>query len=190
LGFSADQTNPFGGGAGRVKPFHDFDIASVGWTGYGFACWPKVQNVSDKTTGPIVYFRAEGSNYTFDGSPAPAGHVPTALAGSNFKYEGNRTGDFVAPAVDTRLSNFKGMTDFNSGKAVVYTWVNPQSFQLFSSGLDQKYVTPYIAGTLNANVDCVTYPTGESYRDDKTTNSSSYDDITNFSTGTLESDKP
>ena len=35
-------------------------------------------------------------------------------------------------------------------------------------------------------VDCVTYPTGESYWVNQSTNSSPYDDITNFSNGTLQ----
>ncbi len=153
----------------------------------GLVYWPKEQGVTDKTTGPMVYFRAENRNYTMDGNVPPIAAaiptVPVAVA-SNVKSESLQ----VWPAVDTTLSNFQGMDNYVPGRGTAYTWVNPQSFQLFTSGLDQKYATPHItapAVPLDANVDCTTFPTGESYQRD------SFDDITNFSKGgTLESARP
>jgi hypothetical protein len=64
-------------------------------------------------------------------------------------------------------------------------WVNKDSFQIFSSGLDQKYSAPYLQ-SLGKYVFFVAYPTGDTYRVAPTTNGSSFDDITNFSGGTLE----
>ena len=171
LGFGANPNDPFeasGTTSNRIRPAYDFNIASIGWisgtrsdsgssvTVGGLVYWPKDQGVTDKTTGPMIYFRAESNQYyTMDGN-APNGspHVPTAFATSNFKYEGDRSStppSFIAPAVDTRYSNFSGLASWNSGRAVVYTWVNPQSFQIFTSGLDLRYSTPHIA-SLSANV--------------------------------------
>jgi hypothetical protein len=158
----------------------------------GIVYWAKNQSVGDgsKTSGPMVYFRAENGNYTMDGNgPSPSGanpHDPTDLSASNnFKYEGVDRTSYVAPAVDTKYSNFSLMNNFVASKAVSYKWVNDQSFQIFTSGLDLKYATPTVtSGT--TPIDCLTYPTGESYWVDPTSNSSPYDDITNFSGGTLE----
>jgi hypothetical protein len=143
----------------------------------------------------MVYFRAENGNYTMDGNaPSPNGgnpHDPTNLASSNFKYEGlDRVNTpaplyYVAPAVDTKYSNFSLMNNYVASKAVSYKWVNDQSFQIFTSGLDLKYATPKVNNGTTP-IDCLTYPTGESYWVDQTTNSSPYDDITNFSGGTLQ----
>jgi type II secretory pathway pseudopilin PulG len=205
LGFSANVSNPFDNSTSRIRPLYDFDIPSVGWmqmpvtgtpTIAGLVYWAKNQSVGDgsKTSGPMVYFRAENGNYTMDGNPPPAGHAPTDLNNSNFKYEGlDRLNTspplyYIAPAVDTRYSNFLGMGNYNSSKGIVYTWVNPQGFQIFTSGLDLKFAKPYIASLPTPSaVDCVAYPTGESYWVDTSTNSSPFDDITNFSGGTLQS---
>jgi type II secretory pathway pseudopilin PulG len=191
LGFSANPTSPFDSSASRIRPFYDFDIASLGWlntaTTVGLVCWPRSQGVSDKSTGPIVYFRAENSNYTINGTALPANHDITDVDSSIVKYEGSRTPRaFVAPAVDTNLSNFQGMDNYNGSKAVVFTWVNPKTFQLFASGLDQKYATPYIkSSAVTGYVDITTFPTGESYLD-HTTGLSAFKNLTNFSGGTLE----
>lgn len=153
LGFSANQTNPFDPSlTGRIHPFYDFDIASVGWMTWmnagrstgGLWYWPKSQGVTDKTTGPIVYFRAENGNYTINGyqlnQPSATASPPVSAihnAATNVKYD-YVTGAYAA--VDTRLSNFQEMgPNYVSGKSPVYKWVNDQSFQLFASGLDQHY---------------------------------------------------
>ena len=82
LGFSAGRTNPFepsSASRSRIKPFYDFDIASVGCINNAAAgrrvYWPKVLAVTDKTNGPMVYFRAENANYTIDGWPQTGQHT-------------------------------------------------------------------------------------------------------------------
>ncbi|MCE5268682.1 MAG: hypothetical protein LLG00_12430, partial [Planctomycetaceae bacterium] len=70
----------------------------------------------------------------------------------------------------------------------VVTWVNPSSVQIFSAGRDGLYsqltapmlsIPPYVAGS-----NCLAYPTGENY------GTNTFDDITNFSGGKLESKMP
>ena len=184
LGFSANAVNPFDSSTSRIGPFYDFDISSLGWvntgTVAGIAYWSKSQSVTDKSTGPIVYFRAENGNYTVDGAAPPTD--PTTISGpsANVKNESQQ----VWPAVDTRLSHFASI---GTGTAIIYAWVNPKLFQIFASGLDQKYATPQLN---KADVDVVAFPTGETYRVDASTGGSSYDDITNFSSGTLEDAMP
>ena len=187
LGFSANVANPFDNSTSRIAPLYDFDLPSVAWTGTGLGYWAKEQSVGTNTgTGQMVYFRAENGNYTVDGNvlnnPTPS---PADVSTTNAKSD---LGGLVWPAVDTRYSNFLGMDNYSSSKAIVYTWVNPQGFQIFTSGLDLKYAKPYIASLPTPSaVDCVAYPTGESYYVDQITNASPFDDITNFSGGTLQS---
>lgn len=73
-------------------------------------------------------------------------------------------GGVVWPAVDTRL-----------GGLLQNAWVHPKGVQIFSSGMDMKY------GALEAPLQ---FPTGENYLRE------TYDDITNFSGGTLEAAMP
>ena len=198
LGFSANPLNPFDNSPSRIAPFYDFDIASLGYITptsppnftmiAGIAYWPKVQGVTDKTnSAPIVYFRAENSSYTIDGN-VPAAGAPTVVDDTiNIKSESL----LVWPAVDTNLSNIiNGMDKYDGAKAIVYIWVNPKKFQIFASGLDLKYASPYLGPPTSAPVDCVAFPTGETLGVDSTTGASSYDDITNFSGGTLENAIP
>ncbi len=80
------------------------------------------------------------------------------------KFVADPGGGVVWPAVDTRL-----------GGLPQNAWINPKSVQIFSSGLDLKY------GALEAPL---AFPTGENYRPE------TYDDVTNFSGGTLEAAMP
>ena len=98
----------------------------------------------DKTAGAIIYFRAENGNYTRDGTPT----------GTNKSFA---SGGTVYPAKDA-----------GGG------WINPASFQIFSSGMDVKY------GNFS---DSWKFPVGP-YKDED------FDDITNFSGGTLENAMP
>jgi hypothetical protein len=168
-GFSANAANPFDGSTSRIRPFYEFDIASVGWMpGVGLAYWPKVLAVTDKTAGPMVYFRAENASYTINGLAA------NGLAGNsnNVKTQGQG----VWPAYDTRYS-----TNLGAATAVV-KWVNDQSFQIFSSGVNVRYGS--LTGASGTKFYGLAYPTGDNYATD------TYDDITSFSSGTLESDIP
>ena len=198
-GFSANPLNPFDNSSSRIPPFYDFDINSLGWmtqvsqqtggTLTGIVYWPKVQAVTAKATAwPIVYFRAENGNYTMNGG-LPLG-FPTTVVGP--KANVKTFAEYVWPAIDTRLSNVPGMVAYQVGNATVYTWINPSSFQIFSSGLDLRYAMPKVPSLPPQNyVDCVYFPTGESYQAlDPNTGGSGYDDITNFSGGTLESAMP
>jgi hypothetical protein len=87
----------------------------------------------------------------------------------------------VCPAIDTRQSNVGAGT---------LTWVNPQSIQIFSSGMDVTYGvlgTTSLGNNLTPNV--LMFPTGENYSNTTTTTppnrTYTYDDVTNFSGGTL-----
>jgi hypothetical protein len=160
-GFAADPTNPFqtpANCASRIKPFFDFDLtrASRKLSGGLTLCyWPQgaVGNTAS-TAGAIAYFRAENSYYTMDGTPS-----------GTIKTVADASGATVYPAGDTRLGF----------PATATAWINPQSFQIFSSGLDVAY------GTLSAGLQ---FPAGGNYTPH------TFDDITNFSGGTLESAMP
>jgi hypothetical protein len=64
----------------------------------------------------------------------------------------------------------------------VVNWVNPTSVQIFSAGLDTKFGA---LATPTTTVPGLQFPTGENYVAPYT-----YDDITNFSGGKLESAMP
>jgi hypothetical protein len=185
LGFSANPQNPFDNGQSRISPFFDFDPQRF----YGLWYWPK-QADGSKRPGtaatplcPIVYFRAENSNYTADGLPFNGNTNNT----TNLKGVGSRgLGLVVFPAIDTRTS-----TITNKVGTTTYTWVNPSSIQILCSGLDLKYGSLGFNGgssnpltwsaPLRYPAQGVTLPTLYP--------SQTFDDITNFSGGALEDSK-
>ena len=149
-GFAADPTNPFQSVVlcpSRIAPFFEFDPTRVqrtpttpGTPTTHIRYWPQGA-VGDKTTGALVYFRAENGAYTD-------------------KMATDTGGAVIYPAVDSRLSD---------------VWINPRSFQIFSSGLDVTYTTPTVPTGRLRFPDGNYEPTGNTF-----------DDITNFSGGTLE----
>jgi hypothetical protein len=165
LGFSANPLNPFDGGSSHIAPFFDFDPQRL----YGLWYWPQ-QADGSKRPGtaaapqcPIVYFRAENSNYTIDGL-AYNGNTNSSTNLKGVVAQGQLA---VFPAIDTH----PGMSQL-SASPPIYTWINPLNFQILSSGLDLKYGV--LSAPLHVPADA-TYPTN------------TYDDITNFSNGgTLE----
>ena len=62
--------------------------------------------------------------------------------------------------------------------------MNQQSVQIFSSGLDTLYGTLTNNGNASILTDRLYFPTGDNY------SPQTYDDITNFSGGTLEDKIP
>ena len=164
-GFAADPTNPFqipANCASRIKPFYDFDLNRVSKTGGSltYSYWPQ-NAVGGMKTGEIVYFRAENGNYTTDG-----GTLTSSFSNMKTFTDPQDSTGVVNPAVNMLISNT--------------TWVNPSSFQIFSAGRDLKYGTPSGTGPLQ-------FPTGGNYSD---STGYIYDNITNFSNGTLESAMP
>jgi prepilin-type N-terminal cleavage/methylation domain-containing protein len=177
IGFSADPADPFDlnsatPNASRIGPFFEFDPLRTGAAEsvpflpapaagtslpMAYRCWP-ANAVGDKTTGAIVYFRAENGNY----AAAKAWSDNTATT----TYNKDTDGAHVYPALN------------QSGG-----WVNPKLFQIFSAGLDCKYGTP-TNWTASAGCPGLLYPTGENYAPN------TYDDVTNFSGGTLEKAVP
>ena len=87
----------------------------------------------------------------------------------------SRISQGVWPAYDTRLSNTA---------APSITWINPQSFQIFASGLDLQYSN--LTDVSSSAFFGLQFPTGGNYDPQGHT----FDDITNFSGGTLESAMP
>ena len=153
-GFSANPQNPFDNSPSRIKPFFEFDPNRLTTTSLGtpgnpilnnYRYWPQ-EGVGDKTTGELMYFRAENGDYT-------------GKAGVD------SSGVIVVPAANWAAQP--------SGPP--YVWVNPRSFQIFSSGLDMTYRTPTTSP--------LRFPDGP-YEE------ATYDDITNFSGGTLENAMP
>jgi prepilin-type N-terminal cleavage/methylation domain-containing protein len=166
-GFSADPTDPFDlkrTSTARTKPFYDFNPNRV----YFFKYWPEAiigsTTPTATTTGPLVYFRAENGVYAWTNGGVTV--IKTCVDSAD-------TTKHVWPAIDTRLSS----------SATSYKWMNPSDFQIFSSGLDSEYgaITPDASyGTLPA----LAFPAGTNYQPE------TFDDVTNFSQGTLESAIP
>jgi prepilin-type N-terminal cleavage/methylation domain-containing protein len=169
-GFAADQTNPFqlagtatGQCAARIKPFYEFDssqlvngtVSTTTMSSYCF--WPR-QAIGNKTSGALVYFRADNGAYTYGG-----GNKNCTDSGDTNSPKGK-----VYPAIDSRVSSL--------------VWINSTSYQIFSAGLDTKF------GALSSPIN---YPSGgTSTNSGQAYQSATYDDITNFSKGTLEGDIP
>lgn len=166
-GFAADPQRPFATPevcTSRIHPFYEFDVSHVGGDTTitrSWMYWPVSVTSADvrnaTTRGPVVYFRAENGQYVVsarrsDGSTVTwQKQVPDAA----------NTANVVFPAADWRIAT-----------AAPYSWINPRSFQIFSSGMDGTY------GTLSSSP--LQFPIGENYAPE------TYDDITNFSGGTLE----
>ncbi|MEN6405449.1 MAG: prepilin-type N-terminal cleavage/methylation domain-containing protein [Thermoguttaceae bacterium] len=164
-GFSADPTNPFNRSTSRISPIlAEIDLSRVSvdtGRGFGIRYWP-TGAVGDVTTGTapgaVVYFRAENGVYRIDGT-----------TGGNLKSVTDTDSTVVYPAGNTRIG-FNGTSGSNS-------WINPRSFQILSSGMDVTY------GSLTSSTTTypgLAFPTGENYSD------RTFDDITNFSNGTME----
>ena len=93
LGFSANPLNPFDGGPSHIAaPFFDFDIQRFNGLWY----WPAQADGSKRPgtltnpTCPIVYFRAENGNYTFNGLPVTSAGIKTngqATGNTNIKSQ-------------------------------------------------------------------------------------------------------
>jgi type II secretory pathway pseudopilin PulG len=172
-GFSADPTNPFSSSTSRIKPFFEFDPnrSKIG-SGSAFRYWPQSAS-GDMTGGAIVYFRADNSAYAVS-------YLVAGIPMNTWKFATDNADTVtslpptVYPAIDNRLST-----------AATVTWMNPASFQIFSAGSDTLYATPAANATFYPtsvpdNIGPYLFPSGDNYAPN------TYDDITNFSGGTLE----
>ncbi len=187
-GFAADLTNPFQTPAAcsnRVGPFFQFDPNRMN----GYRYWPPGAT-GDMIAGSIAYFRAENGNYFMPGTTIAKSFVDPGDTRQN--AAGKPIPGIVYAAQDSRLSTYDTSVTPNVWRPV---WVNPQSFQIFSSGLGGYYGffgDPTAASPANPS-GALNFPSGENgcgtapnfnglgYPMD------TYDDITNFSGGTLES---
>jgi hypothetical protein len=123
----------------------------------------------------MMYFRAENASYTLPGST-----YSKFFADPSYNTPSDAQNHVVYPAVDIRLC---------VATTQQYTWMNPQTFQLFSSGLDSQYATPAgDPGFYPNNTPISMYPPIGPYEfpDGGNYTQETYDDITNFSQGTLE----
>jgi prepilin-type N-terminal cleavage/methylation domain-containing protein len=188
-GFAADPTNPFQTPqqcASRIMPFFDFDVTRLkavgtatltavsGTSNRAWLYWPQGAD-ADHSTGAIAYFRAENGTYTVTDSSSNVYIKGTLDAG-------DANGGTVYPAFDSRLL----VTNADGSHAV--TWINPASVQIFAAGLDTRFgaVVPATTSKVTSLYDsALAFPTGENYVAPYT-----YDDITNFSGGKLESAMP
>ena len=154
--------------ASRIGPFFSFDRNRLN----GYRYWP-AEAVGTGGAGAICYFRAENGTYFDPGPPFD----PTKA--KHCTDPGDPSG-IVYAAQDSRLSKY----DSSATPPWKPVWINPKSFQIFSSGLGLKYGnfgSSVLAGALN-------YPSGDT---DATTGGfgyaqDTYDDIANFSNGRLE----
>jgi type II secretory pathway pseudopilin PulG len=189
-GFAADSTNPFqtpAKHASRIPPFFDFDStrlkpilgASESGATRAWLYWPKGISVdvgggSDNVGGAITYFRAENGVYGVTYTDA-TGNIKTDTKAQTDLGDQNSPQGVVWPAVDMR----------SSSTGPIY--VNPQSVQIFSSGLDVRfgaYSSTNAVTISGTKYNLLAFPTGDNYLPQ------TYDNITNFSGGKLESAMP
>lgn len=168
-GFAADPTNPFqtpAQCAARIKPFYEFDSSQfVGGAVAGTGTMTSYhcwprQALGNKTSGALLYLRATNGTYT-------------ATNNNNLYTDAGDSTGVVYPAVNSQITNAR-------------VWINASSYQIFSAGLDTKFGDT--GGPIN-------YPKGEDNsasggNGGKAYANETYDNITNFSKGTLEDDIP
>ena len=160
-GFSANPLNPFDGGASRTTPFYDFNVACT---------YSVTGNLANDNPGGLAYWPPHAFNAGTVTSPLVyfrADNSSYFLADGTTPKRCSLPIGRVAAGVDTRLNN---------------AWVNPSSIQIFSSGPDATYGD--LSASAYATTDRLMFPTGENYMPN------TYDDITNFSSGTLEDSIP
>ncbi len=173
IGFSADPTDPFNPNtASRTAPFFEFDPSRTDWSTASsyikvgttditkaIRYWPPKTD-GNKPAGAVAYFRADDGAY---------------LANGKTKRVQDTDSKFVLAAQDSWLTTV----------AANPIWINPKTFQIFSSGLGGKY------GFANpGNTDRINFPSGETKFGGSAYDEETYDDITNFSDGTLEDSMP
>jgi prepilin-type N-terminal cleavage/methylation domain-containing protein len=167
IGFSANPTDPFNRtSTSRIGPFYDFDRAHLS----GYRYWPK--EVRAATTGSIVYFRAENGGYYCPGDDTKAKYCVDPTDG----------GRYAIAAQDSAFSKY----DASATPKWKPVWVNPKGFQIIFSGMGLRYSVYDISAVTGA----LNYPSGEDGVGGFGYLPETYDDITNFSGGTLEDKKP
>jgi prepilin-type N-terminal cleavage/methylation domain-containing protein len=146
----------------RLPPLFEFEPSRLRKTENGvWRYFPDIGGSGENA--PYLYFRATNGGYsgkTFLHS-LPAPEPP----------------ETVGPYVQTRI-------DPNAGTVVVDDWVSPTSFQIISAGLDGKYGTGNSFPTGLQAPAAGTLPGALPYSD------GNFDNITNFSGGTLEDKMP
>ncbi|MGA2066906.1 MAG: type II secretion system protein [Thermoguttaceae bacterium] len=164
IGFSANPLNPFdiSSTAARIGPFYDFDRTRTGPGSSGSAVSCLVYYPQNDLTPPLPSSTQQATSpqpYVYFKAVATA-YAPAWQNGYNFNN--------AVPFVDAAAMRATGMSG-------TYIWVNPQSFQLLCPGLD---------GIYGATTDGTPprYPDGNNY------GQNTFDDITNFAKGKLESD--
>ncbi len=163
-GFAANPSNPFlkpGSGTGecasRIRPFFDFDT----------------NRISKDASGKLTY-KYWPQNAT--GDMTTGAIVYFRAENNNYTEDGTTSGtiksfnELVFPAAD-----------WKSKTTSPYVWVNPKAIQIFSSGLDSVYTAPTDYSTDTKIPVPLQFPNGDNY------GNNTFDDITNFSGGTLES---
>ena len=148
----------------------------------------------DATTGQFTGFSANPID-PFDNNPSGIGPFfefdPTRLSSHKY-WPQEAVGDTTTGAgalvyFRAENSNYTGKSVLDPGGATVHpatrntsaVWMTPRSFQIFSAGLDAQYSDLGGGGPLQ-------FPDGGNYDPDGHT----FDDITNFSAGTLEDAMP
>lgn len=176
-GFSADVQDPFNLVGSRLDKKFEFDDSRlVDTDGDGWLEYAPAGNALASVMPPYVYFDGAGYNTTTLANATPTFlSYPSATSG-NYPFGMGSTalmsewGAAIAYASD--LGNATG------NPPIPITWINPEKFQIVWSGRDNIYHDP--AQTLLLKQ----FPLGTNYsREDS-------DNLTNFTTATLEAARP
>jgi hypothetical protein len=163
IGFSANALNPFGTTSGsRTPSLFEFDptrlmdLDNDGWPEY----YPK--GISDDARPPYVYFDGVTlTSNTWRTYPAKSVSSPVLPALGNIAF----------------INNWGVATPY--GLATTNTFAKAEKFQIIAAGLDAKYGDAVPTTPLKA------YDRG-TYSDGTPLPESDLDNLTNFTTGTLE----
>jgi prepilin-type N-terminal cleavage/methylation domain-containing protein len=181
IGFSANPVNPFDttSTTGRIGPFFEFDRTRIG------------PGSSGNLSSTLVYYPQNDLAISMTAAPPAAGTAPQpytyfkavatgTAANTTSCYNGTNSQpafNYATPFLDNAAMRLSG------GTGRIWIWINPQSFQLLCPGLDGLYGD---AANSRATTDSnpPLYPDGSNY------GTNTFDDVTNFSRGKLESDMP
>jgi hypothetical protein len=190
-GFSANPSNPFDNSPSRIGPFFEFDRKrldkpeadnsgnAIPWADRLNRYVPG-NGVADSE--PYVYFRPRYYRVNNQGQPLPENNQPSQPAAKYWQQtdpNGNalQGAAMVRPYCDAQLAG--GANWVTRPDAF---WVNRTTFQILSPGLDGRYRN---ADDVSKNLQPGNaFPFGTDYI------SAQFDDITNFSGGTLQSKMP
>ncbi|OHB71705.1 MAG: hypothetical protein A2V70_08030 [Planctomycetes bacterium RBG_13_63_9] len=170
VGFSANPRNPFDTSASRLPKLFEFEETRIQGFDASGACvaWPTF--VADGQKTPYVYFRARktiGDRWEYGVVRGGTNFVP-------FDCDPTDNTNISRPYLESVVGTGDPL-QLAANSNTVRRWMNLETFQIISPGLDDRFGCDHVSPFKFA-------PTGLGFCDE----GNDFDNITNFSKGTLE----